>query len=112
MKTVHEAFDTYRFDLASQALYEFTWNQFCDWYLELTKPVLFKGNEAQQRGTRHTLVNVLEALLRLMHPIMPFITETIWQRVQPLSDFAKNGDSIMIQAFPEFDASKCDQHRY
>ncbi|TYK67479.1 valine--tRNA ligase [Colwellia echini] len=109
VKTVHEAFDTYRFDLASQALYEFTWNQFCDWYLELTKPVLFKGNEAQQRGTRHTLVNVLEALLRLMHPIMPFITETIWQRVQPLSDFAKKGDSIMIQAFPEFDASKCDQ---
>ena len=108
VKTVHEAFDTYRFDLASQALYEFTWNQFCDWYLELTKPVLFKGNEAQQRGTRHTLVNVLEALLRLMHPIMPFITETIWQRVQPLSDFAKKGDSIMIQAFPEFDESKCD----
>ncbi|WP_159818095.1 valine--tRNA ligase [Colwellia sp. 20A7] len=109
VKTVHEAFDTYRFDLASQALYEFTWNQFCDWYLELTKPILFKGNEAQQRGTRHTLVNVLEALLRLMHPIMPFITETIWQRVQPLSVFAKKGDSIMIQAFPEFDASKCDQ---
>ncbi|WP_041736619.1 valine--tRNA ligase [Colwellia psychrerythraea] len=109
VKTVHEAFDTYRFDLASQALYEFTWNQFCDWYLELTKPVLFKENEAQQRGTRHTLVNVLEALLRLMHPIMPFITETIWQRVQPLSDFSKNGDSIMVQAFPQFDESKCDQ---
>jgi len=113
VKTVHEAFDTYRFDLASQALYEFTWNQFCDWYLELTKPVLFKGNEAQQRGTRHTLVNVLEALLRLMHPIMPFITETIWQRVQPLSDYQiKNGkteDSIMVQAFPQFDESKCDQ---
>ena len=109
VKTVHEAFDTYRFDLASQALYEFTWNQFCDWYLELTKPVLFKGNEAQQRGTRHTLVNILEKLLRLMHPIMPFITETIWQRVQPLSDFNKNGDSIMVQAFPQFDESKCDQ---
>ena len=109
VKTVHEAFDTYRFDLASQALYEFTWNQFCDWYLELTKPVLFKGNEAQQRGTRHTLVNILEKLLRLMHPIMPFITETIWQRVQPLSDFIKNGGSIMVQAFPQFDESKCDQ---
>ena len=109
VKTVHEAFDTYRFDLASQALYEFTWNQFCDWYLELTKPVLFKGNEAQQRGTRHTLVNVLEGLLRLMHPIMPFITETIWQRVQPLSDFSKNGDSIMIQAFPQFNENNCDQ---
>jgi len=109
VKTVHEAFDTFRFDLASQALYEFTWNQFCDWYLELTKPVLFKGNEAQQRGTRHTLVNVLEGLLRLMHPIMPFITETIWQRVQPLSDYSKTDDSIMVQAFPQFDAAKCDQ---
>jgi len=109
VKTVHEAFATFRFDLASQALYEFTWNQFCDWYLELTKPVLFKGNEAQQRGTRHTLVNVLEGLLRLMHPIMPFITETIWQRVQPLSDFSKTDDSIMVQSFPQFDANKCDQ---
>ena len=109
VKTVHEAFDTFRFDLASQALYEFTWNQFCDWYLELTKPVFFKGNEAQQRGTRHTLVNVLEGLLRLMHPIMPFITETIWQRVQPLSNFNKTDDSIMVQAFPQFDANKCDQ---
>ncbi len=109
VKTVHEAFETFRFDLASQALYEFTWNQFCDWYLELTKPVLFKGNDAQQRGTRHTLVNVLEGLLRLMHPIMPFITETIWQRVQPLSDFSKTDDSIMVQAFPQFDANKCDQ---
>ncbi|TPH18508.1 valine--tRNA ligase [Litorilituus lipolyticus] len=109
VKAVHEAFDSYRFDLASQALYEFTWNQFCDWYLELTKPVLFKGNEAQQRATRHTLVNILESLLRLMHPIMPFITETIWQRVQPLTSFAKNGDSIMTQAFPQFNAQNCDQ---
>ncbi len=109
VKTVHEAFDTFRFDLASQALYEFTWNQFCDWYLELTKPVFFKGNEAQQRGTRHTLVNVLEGLLRLMHPIMPFITETIWQRVQPLSNFSKTDDSIMVQAFPQFNESNCDQ---
>ncbi len=109
VKTVHESFESFRFDLASQALYEFTWNQFCDWYLELTKPVLFKGNEAQQRGTRHTLVNVLEGLLRLMHPIMPFITETIWQRVQPLSQFKKAGDSIMLQSFPAFDESLCDK---
>jgi len=113
VKTVHEAFASYRFDLASQALYEFTWNQFCDWYLELTKPVLFKGSEAQQRGTRHTLVTVLESLLRLMHPIMPFITETIWQRVVPLTNFAvktnEQGDgSIMVQSFPQFDASLCD----
>ncbi|MEW6983994.1 valine--tRNA ligase [Colwelliaceae bacterium 6471] len=113
VKTVHSAFESFRFDLASQAIYEFTWNQFCDWYLELTKPVLFKGSEAQQRGTRHTLVNVLENLLRLMHPIMPYITETIWQRVVPLSDFPvkKSGDdvSIMIQAFPQFDQDLCDQ---
>ncbi|MBA6389638.1 valine--tRNA ligase [Colwellia sp. BRX10-3] len=109
VKTVHEAFESFRFDLASQALYEFTWHQFCDWYLELTKPILFKGSEAQQRGTRHTLVNVLEKLLRLMHPIMPFITETIWQRVAPLTNFEQTGDSIMIQSFPQFDQSQCDQ---
>ncbi|WP_281561407.1 valine--tRNA ligase [Thalassomonas sp. RHCl1] len=113
IKTVHEAFENFRFDQASQALYEFTWNQFCDWYLELTKPVLFNGSEAQQRGTRHTLVNILEQLLRLMHPIMPYITETIWQRVMPLTDFAekaaKGTDSIMIQSFPQFDAALCDQ---
>ncbi|WP_448553358.1 valine--tRNA ligase [Thalassotalea montiporae] len=109
VKAVHEAFNTFRFDLASQALYEFTWNQFCDWYLELTKPVLFKGSEAQQRGTRYTLVNTLEALLRLMHPIMPFITETVWQSVQPLSAFEAKGDSIMVQSFPQFDESAVDE---
>jgi len=109
VKTVHEAFSTFRFDLASQALYEFTWNQFCDWYLELTKPVLFKGSEAQQRGTRYTLVSTLEALLRLMHPITPFITETIWQRVVPLTTYAPNGDSIMTQSFPQFDESQVDE---
>jgi len=110
VQTVHKAFAEFRFDLASQALYEFTWNQFCDWYLELTKPVLFKGNEAQQRGTRYTLVNTLEALLRLMHPIMPFITETVWSSVQPLSAYEKNGDSIMIQSFPQFDESLVDDN--
>ncbi len=114
VEKVHQAFADYRFDIASQALYEFTWNQFCDWYLELTKPVLFKGTDAQKRGTRHTLVNVLESLLRLMHPIMPFITETIWQRVVLLTNFAVNtneqGDaSIMVQSFPQFDASLCDE---
>ncbi|WP_348728486.1 valine--tRNA ligase [Rheinheimera texasensis] len=98
--------DSYRFDMAANTLYEFTWNQFCDWYLELTKPVLFKGNEAQQRGTRQTLVTVLESLLRLMHPIMPFITEEIWQRVAPLAcrDFSA-GISIMNQAYPAADSA-------
>ena len=114
IKTVHESFGAYRFDLASQALYEFTWNQFCDWYLELTKPVFVSGSEAQQRATRHTLVNVLETLLRLMHPIMPYITETIWQRVVPLTNFmaeqgSKHGDSIMVQNFPAFDENQCDE---
>lgn len=109
VKTVHESFANFRFDLASQALYEFTWNQFCDWYLELTKPVLFKGSDAQQRGTRYTLVSTLEALLRLMHPIMPYITETIWQRVVPLTAFETTGDSIMVQSFPQYNESLVDQ---
>ncbi|GGO65409.1 valine--tRNA ligase [Bowmanella pacifica] len=106
------ALKDYRFDLASQAIYEFTWNQFCDWYLELSKPVLNAdtSSEAQKRGTRHTLVNVLESLLRLMHPIMPFITEEIWQRVAPLckADY-QDSDSIMLQAFPVQDNSLIDE---
>ncbi|WP_397472089.1 valine--tRNA ligase, partial [Rheinheimera sp.] len=107
VKQVRQYIDTYRFDMAANALYEFTWNQFCDWYLELTKPVLFKGNEAQQRATRHTLVTVLESLLRLMHPIMPFITETIWQSVKPLANIT--ADSIMLQPYPEVDGSLIDE---
>ncbi|WP_341501853.1 valine--tRNA ligase [Gallaecimonas sp. GXIMD4217] len=106
VQAFRQAMDSYRFDIASSILYEFTWNQFCDWYLELTKPVLFKGTEAQQRGTRHTLVTVLEALLRLMHPITPFITETIWQRVKVLAGI--DADTIMLQPFPEFDAARVD----
>ncbi len=101
------ALDTYRFDIAAGVLYEFIWNQFCDWYLELTKPVLTKGSEAEQRAARHTLVNVLETLLRLAHPIIPFITETIWKSVAPLAGV--HADTIMIQAFPEFDAAKVDE---
>ncbi|MEW6446224.1 MAG: valine--tRNA ligase [Pseudomonadota bacterium] len=100
-------FDAYRFDLAAQELYEFTWNEYCDWYLELTKPALKTGDEQTQRGARRTLVRVLETLLRLMHPIMPFITEEIWQRVAPLA--GKQGQTIMLQAFPQPDASRIDQ---
>lgn len=107
-QTTLEEFDRavveYRFDLAVQAVYEFTWNQFCDWYLELTKPILNSddSNEAQKRGTRHTLVNMLESLLKLLHPFMPFITEEIWQRVAPLTDVTEVS-SIMVQAFPAKD---------
>ncbi|WP_221074725.1 valine--tRNA ligase [Agarivorans aestuarii] len=109
VKAYREALDTYRFDIAAQLIYEFTWNQFCGWYLELTKPVLFKGTEAQQRGTRYTLLNILESLLRLMHPITPYITETIWRQVAPLAGKAEATDSIMLQGIPEFDASRIDE---
>lgn len=93
--------DNYRLDMAANTLYEFIWNQFCDWYLELTKPVLWKGTEAQQRATRYTLITVLEKTLRLAHPILPYITESIWQSVKPLIDGVE-GETIMTQALPQF----------
>ena len=107
VKAYREALDTFRFDLASNILYEFTWNQFCDWYLELSKPAVHKGSDAQKRAARHTLITVLESLLRLAHPIIPFITETIWQRVKVVKGIA--GDTIMLQPFPEFDAAQVDE---
>lgn len=107
IKAYREAMDTYRFDLAANILYEFTWNQFCDWYLELAKPVMNSGSEAELRGTRHTLIEVLEALLRLAHPIIPYITETIWQRVKTLKGIT--ADTIMLQPFPGYDASQVDE---
>ncbi|WP_226053199.1 valine--tRNA ligase [Dickeya chrysanthemi] len=110
VKAYREALDGYRFDLAANVLYEFTWNQFCDWYLELTKPVMNGGSEAELRGTRHTLVTVLEALLRLAHPIIPFITETIWQRVKVLKGVS--ADTIMLQPFPAFDATLEDEQAF
>ena len=91
--------DEYRLDLASQRLYEFIWNEYCDWYLELSKPVLQKGSSEEQSATRFTLLYVLESCLRVLHPMMPFITEEIWQRLRtPLNI---SGDSIMMQSFPQ-----------
>ncbi|NNM58326.1 MAG: valine--tRNA ligase [Legionellales bacterium] len=107
---VRKHIDEYRFDLAVQALYEFTWNHYCDWYLELSKALLTTDQpEEVKQATRFTLINVLENLLRLLHPFMPFITETLWQQIYPLSEKAKPAilaeETIMIQPYPEFDSS-------
>ena len=105
---VARAVAAYRFDLASQALYEFIWNEYCDWYLELSKPVLWdeSASAESKRGTRRTLIRVLETWLRLLHPMMPFITEEIWQTVAPLA--GKSGDTIMLQPYPQADESAMD----
>ncbi len=101
IESVHQHFAVYRLDLAAQAVYEFTWHEFCDWYLELSKPVLQsdQSSDAAKRGTRKTLVEVLETLLRLMHPLMPFITEEIWQALAARARV--DGETIMLQPFPQ-----------
>ena len=98
---VHSHFASYRLDLAAQVMYEFTWHEFCDWYLELSKPVLQNDDAAAalQRGTRKTLIDVLESILRLLHPLMPFITEEIWQQVAARAGIS--GETIMLRAYPE-----------
>ncbi|WP_110686482.1 valine--tRNA ligase [Salinicola aestuarinus] len=109
---VTQALEEYRFDLASQALYEFVWNEYCDWYLELSKPVLWDESATAEakRGTRQTLVRVLETILRLAHPMMPFVTEEIWQRVAPLAGTlaTADGESLMTQPWPETDDARID----
>lgn len=106
VKAYRDAIDTYRFDVVVNVLYEFTWNQFCDWYVEFTKPVFASGNIDMRNATCYTLVNVLEALLRLMHPIIPFITEAIWQNIKGFLGIT--ADSIMLQKIPDYDTSLDD----
>ena len=96
------AMENYRFDLASQSLYEFIWNEYCDWYVELSKPTLWdeENNPERAQATRHALVSVLEKTLRLLHPFMPFLTEEVWQKVAPLIDI--NRESIMLEPYPTY----------
>ncbi|MDX1610270.1 MAG: valine--tRNA ligase, partial [Halofilum sp. (in: g-proteobacteria)] len=107
-RAVHEHLAAYRFDLAAQALYEFTWDEYCDWYLELAKTVLTADDAtpARHRGTRRTLLRVLETLLRLLHPLMPFITEELWQRVAPLA--GREGETIMLAPYPQPEEEQID----
>jgi valyl-tRNA synthetase len=106
VRELSEAIGRYRFDLAAQTLYEFVWNEYCDWYLELSKIVLQAGDPETQRGTRQTLVAVLEGLLRLAHPFMPYITEEIWTRIAPLA--GRSGPTLLRAPYPEPDPMQID----
>ena len=104
---VRQGFNDYRFDIAARELYEFIWDEYCDWYVELAKVQLSSGGDIEQRTTRRVLVRVLEAALRLAHPVIPFITEELWQKIAPLA--GKKGKSIMCQSYPLADFTHIDQ---
>lgn len=104
---VHDALEQYRFDLAAQAIYEFFWHQFCDWYLELTKPVLWNGTETEKQAARYTLVHMLESVLRLAHPMIPFVTEEIWQQIAPII-LDEPAPSIMVASYPKAEDYQSD----
>ena len=108
--TAHRSIANYRFDLYANAVYEFAWHEYCDWYVELTKPVLFEaaGRPEEARAAKQTLLDVLDVLLRAAHPIVPFITETLWLRIAPL--LGSKDDTIMHRSFPEADDQPMDAH--
>jgi valyl-tRNA synthetase len=108
---IKSGFDNYRLDNVSSTIYRFFWDEYCDWYLELAKVQISQGSERQRNATRHTMIHTLESILRLAHPIIPFITEALWQNIAPLTGYMLNaaGDSIMCQTYPKVELEKINE---